>query len=270
MARTSEKTRERIVKAAEVLFAREGYEAVSLRKITTVAKANIAAVNYHFGTKEELLEKVMERQLLPIMEKRIEQLREVAAQETASMEEVMRSFTQPIMEQAAVSGMESLLFGKLYGRLVDEHADEIPTAVKVLQRMFHEQWFVEIEKRSGGLTSSEIAWRMHAYFGAVYHCLTVGERVVLPAGAEKEVVDLARKLGYMVAIGSGMFTTAEGAPRAAVATQTKGIKKVAPKKSAKKPAKKVVKKVAKKAAKKAATKRAAARKPEGGQSEFGF
>ena len=47
-------TRERILVEAETLFAEKGYEAVSIREITGAAECNLAAVNYHFGTKQNL------------------------------------------------------------------------------------------------------------------------------------------------------------------------------------------------------------------------
>ena len=49
-------TKDRILDAAEVLFARDGFHFASMRSITTEAQANLAAVNYHFGSKEALLE----------------------------------------------------------------------------------------------------------------------------------------------------------------------------------------------------------------------
>ena len=59
-------TKQRILNAGEHLFARDGYHLTSLRSITTEAKVNLAAVNYHFGSKESLLEAVIERRLDPL------------------------------------------------------------------------------------------------------------------------------------------------------------------------------------------------------------
>ena len=59
-------TKQRILDVAEHFFAIHGYNRTSLRRITTAAKVNLAAVNYHFGSKQALLEAVIERRLIPL------------------------------------------------------------------------------------------------------------------------------------------------------------------------------------------------------------
>ena len=58
-------TMERILDAAELLFADKGFEETSLRTITSKAKVNLAAVNYHFGSKKTLIQAVFSRFLDP-------------------------------------------------------------------------------------------------------------------------------------------------------------------------------------------------------------
>lgn len=56
-------TKERILTAAEELFARHGFDGASLRQLTAAAGVNLAAVNYHFGSKDRLIEEVFRRRL---------------------------------------------------------------------------------------------------------------------------------------------------------------------------------------------------------------
>jgi len=56
-------TREKILDAAEALFAEHGFEGASMRMITARAGVNLAAVNYHFGSKENLLREIFRRRL---------------------------------------------------------------------------------------------------------------------------------------------------------------------------------------------------------------
>src|SRR5437868_9978051 len=80
---TSQDTKTRILDVAEGLFMEHGCEATSLRQLTAAAGVNLAAVNYHFGSKEELFQAVLTRRLDPMNQERIERLdrleREAAA-----------------------------------------------------------------------------------------------------------------------------------------------------------------------------------------------
>ena len=64
----------KLLDAAELLFAEKGFEAVSVRDITQLAKTNIAAVNYHFGSRDHLLTLVMMRYMTPVTEERLVRL----------------------------------------------------------------------------------------------------------------------------------------------------------------------------------------------------
>ena len=70
----STNTQDRLLDAAEQLIAQKGYANTSLREITTSAEANLAAVNYHFGSKEGLLSAMLTRRLDPMNQKRVELL----------------------------------------------------------------------------------------------------------------------------------------------------------------------------------------------------
>lgn len=93
-------TKVKILNAAEGLFAHEGFHATSLRAITGKAGVNIAAVNYHFGSKDSLLEAVFERRLIPLNEVRLARLKKVmddAGQggERPGVADIMRAFIEP-------------------------------------------------------------------------------------------------------------------------------------------------------------------------------
>src|SRR5512145_612481 len=91
-ARGAAVTKERILDAAEALFMVHGYEATSLRSITAAAAVNLAAVNYHFGSKEELFQAVLTRRLDPMNRERIElldKLEREAAGKPVSCEKIL-------------------------------------------------------------------------------------------------------------------------------------------------------------------------------------
>ncbi|MEU9605514.1 TetR family transcriptional regulator [Streptomyces sp. NPDC048057] len=88
-------TRERILDAAVRLFGERGYAATSLRAVTEAAGANIAAVNYHFGSKEGLLRAVVSRAMAPVNTEREQRLdRLLADGGRPRARDVVRIFTE--------------------------------------------------------------------------------------------------------------------------------------------------------------------------------
>src|ERR687896_2628027 len=86
-------TRTRILDAAEELFMQHGFEGTSMRQLTTKAGVNLAAVNYHFGSKEALVEAVFRRRLDPMNGARIAALEALEATGRAlSPEAIIRAF----------------------------------------------------------------------------------------------------------------------------------------------------------------------------------
>src|SRR5258706_15425661 len=75
---TSADTKTRILDAAEQLFMEHGFEATSLRQLTSASGGNLAAVNYHLGSKEELFQAVLTRRLDPMNQEGIEPLERIA------------------------------------------------------------------------------------------------------------------------------------------------------------------------------------------------
>ena len=97
--RKNEMTRERILDEAEILFARKGYHAVSVREITHAASCNLAAVNYHFGNKQNLYLEVFRSRWLPRASRVHKCFREsLAANGTPSPNAVVQSLAQAFLE----------------------------------------------------------------------------------------------------------------------------------------------------------------------------
>src|SRR5689334_12024668 len=102
-------TKDRILDTAERLFARDGVEATSLRAITTEAGVNLAAVNYHFQSKEALLHAVIARRVGPMNTRRIELLNAVEARafgDLLPVAQVLDAFLRPVFEMFATNAKE--------------------------------------------------------------------------------------------------------------------------------------------------------------------
>src|SRR5438105_1760859 len=90
-------TKDRLLDTAEKLFGINGVESTSLRDITAEADANLAAINYHFHSKDSLIDAVIARRIEPVNAKRLEMLN--AAGPNPSVEQILRAFLAPVMEK---------------------------------------------------------------------------------------------------------------------------------------------------------------------------
>ena len=192
-------TRLKILNTAERLFGEEGYKAVSLRHITAAAGVNLAAIHYHFGSKEELLDELVMRRAVPVNEERMEGLRrlkEAAGPNAIAIENLLEAFLVPAFHAAD----QSPDWSKLMGRL---HAEGVMPAVA--RKHFGPTggcFFAEMRRALPDMPEDEMAWRASFAIGAMAHALSA-----LPlgpawgAGSERPS-DVARR---MVAFLSGGF-----------------------------------------------------------------
>tara|TARA_R110000868_G_scaffold26729_7_gene102667 strand:+ start:1277 stop:1951 length:675 start_codon:yes stop_codon:yes gene_type:complete len=96
-------TRENLILAAERLFAEKGIDNVSLREINRAAgQKNVAALHYHFGTREALLEAIFERRMAGINRRRVAMLDALeAAGPVTDLRPVVAAMVTPLSEQLA-------------------------------------------------------------------------------------------------------------------------------------------------------------------------
>ncbi len=89
-------TKEQLLNVAEQLIAERGYAGTTVRAIANRANANLAAVNYHFGSKEDLFRAIFSRIAKPIVAQQLEILDELQQKEALpSVEEILTAFLKP-------------------------------------------------------------------------------------------------------------------------------------------------------------------------------
>ena len=127
-------TKDSILNAAERLFAERGYEATSLRAITTAAGVNLAAVHYHFGNKEGLLDAVVERRAMAMNQERLRELDELARTVrggTLQVEDILRAFLLPGLRTFEREEPETLdLLMRLNARIGSEPPETVEELVR--------------------------------------------------------------------------------------------------------------------------------------------
>ena len=113
-------TKQRILDAAESLFAEQGVGATSLRAIIGAAGVNSAAIHYHFGSKEGLIEALFSRRITPINEARLVRLDALQRQGLLDHESLLRAFLEPMFGMSVPYGAEGQRARGALGRLLME------------------------------------------------------------------------------------------------------------------------------------------------------
>jgi AcrR family transcriptional regulator len=161
-------TKSKILDSAEQLFAVHGFNGTSLREITSQAEVNLAAVNYHFGSKKELIKAVMSRymnELSPRLEAALETICD--ADEKPTLVEVFSAFVEPLLWLNEYKENGTSNFLQLLGRsytdsqgvlrwfLTSQYPGVIESFVKAVYKAYPE------------LTAEEVFWRLHFTMGTL-------------------------------------------------------------------------------------------------------
>lgn len=202
MARTN--TRERILDAAERLFAAHGFAGTSLRAVTREAEVNLAAVHYHFGTKEDLLRAVLDRVVVPVNRERLERLGQLEAgsgDEPLSVEGILEAFLAPTLRSIRDLGERGVIITRLLGRSYTE-------PIELVQRLAREQ-FGEVEQRFTEalgralphLPEAELHWRFKFIVGVLTFVMADAGRPGEYAADLSDVDGMAGRLVAFLAAG---------------------------------------------------------------------
>lgn len=209
-----ESTRDRILDAAEASFAEFGFDGSSLREITHRARANVAAVNYHFGSKVDLFRAVLARRLVPLAERRRQLLEQELSrareeQRPPHLEALLEAFFAPALEQLdGECHQRRDPFLRLMGRVMADPAPQILDA-------FHDQiadTALRFRQALGlalpSLPAEEVAWCLNFAVGVMIHLMMGRQQTRRLVGSLIDVDDDQGALQRMIAFTAAGFRDA--------------------------------------------------------------
>lgn len=179
-------TRDRILDAAEALFVEHGFEATSMRMITGRAEANIAAVNYHFGTKDALIQEVFRRRLTELNHRRLvvlDTLEADAKGEPLKPSRIVHAFFGTALEMAADTGGGGHTFMRLLGRTYTEPNGFVRQFLAEEYAEVVERFLAALYRALPDVPREEILWRFHFMMGAMSYAIAGTDALQLFAGS---------------------------------------------------------------------------------------
>lgn len=184
-------TRARILDAAERLFMAHGYDGTSMRQITSEAGVNLAAVNYHFGSKEALIQEVFRRRLNWLNEERMRALDELevtADGQPLKPSQIVDAFFGTMIRMAEDEERGGVIFLRLLGRTLTEPSDFIRAFLAHEYKTVVERYKEALFRSLPDVPKAEIVWRFHFMLGATSYAIagTDALRLVTDWGIEAE------------------------------------------------------------------------------------
>lgn len=167
-------TRERILDAAERLFMAHGYEGTSMRQITGEAAVNLAAANYHFGSKESLMQEVFRRRLDWLNEERLrvlDEMERVAAGKPLKPSQIVDGFFGTLLRLADDDQRGGIVFLRLLGRTHTEPSEFIRTFLADEYAGVMERYQQALFRALPDVPRAEIVWRFHFMLGATSYAI---------------------------------------------------------------------------------------------------
>jgi AcrR family transcriptional regulator len=196
----SQATKDKLLDIAERLFGEQGYEATSLRHVIFEAGANLAAVHYHFGSKEELLDAIVVRGATPLNEERIallDRYEKEAAPNPVPVENVLRAILWPTFRLTERNPQFVKLMGRLHGEGL------MPAMVKRHFQPLVERFLGALRRSLPDLPEDELIWRVQFMFGGMAQVLR-GPQLIQASGGALEpgnAEEIAERLVNFMAAG---------------------------------------------------------------------
>ena len=167
-------TRQRILDAAEEVFMALGFDGASMRQVTGSAGVNLAAVNYHFGSKEGLFHAVLRRRLEGLNRERLRVLDELEAKADGAPvkpSQIVDAFFGTLLRMASRDGKGGGIFLRLIGRTLTEPGEFIRALLAEEFADVLERYKQALFRALPDVPKEEIVWRFHFMLGATSYAI---------------------------------------------------------------------------------------------------
>jgi len=180
-------TKQRILDCAERLFGEHGFADTSMRQITTAADVNLAAIHYHFGSKEFLIQTVFRRRLIPLNRERLTELgmlESSARDHTVDVADIIEAFAGPALRLATDSEFGGAMFMRLLGSAYANPTESIREFLHTEYAEVLTRFQAALARALPDISAEDLYWRMHFMLGAIAYTMAGRDAFELIATCE--------------------------------------------------------------------------------------
>lgn len=198
----SGKTSRAVLDAAERLFASHGLRATSLRAITSAARANLGAVNYHFSTKHDLILAVLRRRIRPLNAARLQLLDDFeqgAGSKPLAVERILEALFRPALALIPQDKRNGCHFVRLLGQCLAEPAAFLRPLVEEEFAEKNRRFHAAMKRALPYLSSDDVHWRLHFALGVLLHTIANTHVLELSSNGRCRIGNVESVLKRMIA-----------------------------------------------------------------------
>jgi AcrR family transcriptional regulator len=175
---SGDKTRIRIIEAAEELFADAGYEGASLRKIMANAGVSISLINYHFGNKEGLLRAIFEHKAAPLNKQRHDLiLAAERANPIPNLDDLLRGYFLPSFRDSLFRKPHADHFMRLVSRIGSDNSEIARGMMREFFDNFQRHFIAALKLALPNHDEETLLWRLHCLLCIIIHTLNNPGRI---------------------------------------------------------------------------------------------
>lgn len=218
----SDQTRSAILAAAERLYADRGFGDVTLRDIVAEANVNLAAVNYHFGSKDELIAELFVTRSIATNRERLRELK--AAEEQgggrAPIEIILRALVGPTLRGCLGPANQRSTAARF---MIRASIESVPPIRRIKNREIdHLRKFAGAMRRAlPERSDEEIYWGLHFALAMAHHTIRESERLTKLSDGKCDLDDVEGIIERVVGVAAAALTSGKAAGRTDSKAQAK-------------------------------------------------
>lgn len=202
------KIKTKLLDAAEFQIATRGFDAVSVRDITQLAKANVAAINYHFGSREGMMLLLIARRLEPIHQKQLENLDHLEKKRgsrAVPLEELLEAWIRPLFINVSKDERKDEVLRHSVARILTLPVSKLSNSLQDSGRELWKRYLRALGKCLKDIPIEELAWRLQLLNGSAIQFLMGAESIEAWTGLGSDLAPVEKRLSRLLRLVAPMM-----------------------------------------------------------------